>query len=89
MTKEKYGIKIKPQMGERTNMALRLNVKYIEKRRIKYGVSKTDFAIRIGYSSPSGYSNLIRDGYVPRDRILNGIAKVLKCRTTSLIKFKV
>ena len=75
-------------MVEGTNMALRLNVKYIEKRRIKYGVSKAEFAIRIGYRSPSGYSNLINIGYVPRDRILRGIAKELKCSTASLIKFK-
>jgi len=69
-------------------MKLKLNIKLIEKHRKDNKLTKLKLSKKFGYSHSSGYSNLIQTGCIPRNNILDKIAKELNCHKNKLIVIK-
>jgi transcriptional regulator with XRE-family HTH domain len=69
-------------------MKLTMDVKFIEKNRERLGLSKTAFSHKIGYSHPSGYSNLLKRKYIPRSSVLDKLAQEIGCRPIKLFIVK-
>lgn len=62
-----------------------LNAQKLENFRIRKRLTRTEMAELLGYSTPGGYTNLIRFRHVPRREKMRKIAKALGCSERSLI----
>lgn len=66
---------------------MELNVGFITKRRKQLNMKVSDIAEKIGYGTPSGFSNLMkRKSIMNNSRKLRKLAEVLKCKEKDLFE---